>query len=107
MSTPTGLKSIGVTMLPFTPVTFDGPDAIYAWTRLIVYGAASTLMWKRHRPTAYLFAGAAGLSLLTSLSGSAYPKPVVYTDTSTTAAPVSDQGSVTKGFTIPLTPSRG
>jgi len=70
----TGLKSIGVTFLPFTPVTFDGPDALYAWARVLLYGAASTLMWKRHRPTAYVLAGAAGLSLLTSLSGTAYAK---------------------------------
>jgi len=68
------LRSIGVTFLPFTPVTFDGPDALYAWARVLLYGAASTLMWKRHRPTAYALAGAAGLSLLTSLSGTAYAK---------------------------------
>jgi len=72
-----GLKKMGLAMLPFSSVTFDGEDALFAWTRLLLYSAGATLMWKRHRPTSYVLAGAAALSLLTSLSNTAYQKPSI------------------------------
>jgi len=71
-SYPANMRRIGLAMLPFTPVSFDGPESLYAWTRLIVYGAAASLMWKRQRAIAYVLTGAAGMSLVTSLSGSAW-----------------------------------
>ena len=71
-TTPPMLRRVGLAMLPFTPVSFDGVDSMYAWTRLIVYSAGAALVWKRQKTIAYGFAAAAGMSLVTSLSGSAW-----------------------------------
>lgn len=66
------MRRFGLAMIPFTPVSFDGPESFYAWSRLIVYGAAASLMWKRQKSMAYVLTAAAGVSLVTSLSGSAW-----------------------------------
>lgn len=66
-----GLGAIGLDMMPFTPVPFIGRDALWAYVRLGAYGALSLATWKRARTLSYVFAGAAAVSVLTSLSASA------------------------------------
>jgi len=63
--------NIGLDMLPFTPVPFTGQDALWAYLRVGAYGALSLATWKRARTLSYVFAGAATVSVLTSLSASA------------------------------------
>jgi len=61
-------------LLPFTPVPFSGSESFWAYGRIILYGVGATLVWEKHRKISYVLAGAAGLSLVTSLSASAYKK---------------------------------
>lgn len=68
---PKQLRSIGLDLLPFTPVPFSGPDTVWAYLRIGLYGAVSMAVWKRARTVGYVMAGAAVLSALTSLSASA------------------------------------
>ena len=63
-----GIKNFAVSMLPFVPVSFTGPNAIAAYTRLALYGSISYLTFKKNRNLSYIAMGAAGLSALTSLS---------------------------------------
>lgn len=58
-------------MVPFSPYGFNGPDSIYAWGRLLLYGAGAALTWKSQKQISYVLIGAAGVSLLTSLASSA------------------------------------
>lgn len=62
----------GLNLVPFTPVPFSGPDSVYAWGRLLGYSAIAAAIWGKSRRAGYLFAGAAAVSLLTSLGGDAY-----------------------------------
>jgi hypothetical protein len=64
---PAGSK-IGLAMLPITPVPFSGDGAIYAWGRLLAYSALAVMTYSKHKTASYVFAGAAGLSLVTSLA---------------------------------------
>jgi hypothetical protein len=45
-----------------------------AYGRIALYGIAAGLTWEKHRKLSYVFAGAAGLSLVTSLSANAWKK---------------------------------
>jgi len=66
-------EKIGLALLPFTPVPLSGPDALYAWGRLILYGGAAAYFFtKKKNSIATVFAGAAGLSLLTSVTAKAW-----------------------------------
>jgi hypothetical protein len=76
-ATGSGVKSnIALALLPFTPVPFTGSESLLAYGRIALYGIAAGLTWEKHRKLSYIFAGAAGLSLVTSLSANAYQKKV-------------------------------
>jgi hypothetical protein len=66
------ISRIGLALVPFTPVSFSGPDGIYAWGRLAIYGTAAALTWQKQRKLSYVLMGAAGLSLVSSLSQDAW-----------------------------------
>jgi len=68
------MRSFGLSMIPFTPVPLTGEKAVYGYLRLGVYATASYLTWGKSRRLSYLFAGAAGVSLATSLAGGAWNK---------------------------------
>lgn len=61
-------KKIALMMLPTSPISFTGDEAIFAWGRLALYGAVSYMTWGKARKISYAAAGCAGLSLITSLS---------------------------------------
>jgi hypothetical protein len=65
-------SKIGLKLLPFTPVPFSGTEAMYAWGRLLGYGAIAGLTFTKHRKISYVAMSAAALSLVTSLAGGAY-----------------------------------
>lgn len=67
-STANGKVNIALAMLPFTALPFSGNTAIYAWGRLVLYGGLAVMLHSKHKTASYTFAGAAGLSLLTSLA---------------------------------------
>lgn len=68
-STPLKAKrNIAMDLLPFTAVPFEGEDAIWAWGRILLYGAVAYATWKPAKTVSYVAMGAAGMSLLTSLS---------------------------------------
>lgn len=62
---------IALALVPITPVPFtDDQKGLWAWGRLAVYGAGAALVWKKSPALGKVLAGAAGLSLVTSLAGS-------------------------------------
>jgi hypothetical protein len=61
-------------LLPITPIPFEGPYALYAWGRLILYGGLAAMLYEKKKTAAYVLAGAAGLSVLTSLAYQATKK---------------------------------
>lgn len=65
-------RKLGLALLPFSPAPLTGEDAIYGWGRLAVYGGLTYLTWKRSRKLRYVFAGATGVSLASSLSATAW-----------------------------------
>lgn len=67
-------RPFALALLPFTPVQFGGQDSLLAYGRIALYGIAAGLTWEKHRKLSYVFAGAAGLSLVTSLSANAWKK---------------------------------
>lgn len=67
-------RNIGLALVPFTPVPFKGTDAIYAWGRLVIYGGASALLYKKNKTIATGLLIAAGTSLLTSLASESWSK---------------------------------
>lgn len=74
-STPTNvLRHIGVSMIPFTPVSFEGPDLPYALLRLAVYGSAAYMSWNRSRKLSYVLIGSAAVCATTSALGGVWKK---------------------------------
>jgi len=67
-------SKLAVGLLPFSPVKFSGPDALIAWGRLIGYSVLSYYTFNKMRPASYIFMACAGVSVATSLSGSAWGK---------------------------------
>lgn len=61
-------RNIAMDLLPFTAVPFEGEDALYAWGRLLMYGAVAYATYKPMRNVSYGAMAAAGMCLLTSLS---------------------------------------
>jgi hypothetical protein len=53
--------------IPFTAVPFQGPDMLIAFGRLVGYSLLAYATFNRMRPVSYVFMGAAGVSLATSL----------------------------------------
>lgn len=69
-SNPPGfLAKSAVALVPFTPVPFSGPDMVYAVGRVALYSAIAAYSWDRNRTIAYIAAGAAAMSVATSLTG--------------------------------------
>lgn len=62
-------SNIPLMLLPITPVPFQPQTALWAYLRLGIYGTAAILTYEKMRKISYVFMGAAGLSLLTSLAG--------------------------------------
>jgi hypothetical protein len=67
-------SKIPMGMLPFTPVSFVGTESYIAWGRLLAYGLVGYLTWAKHRNLSYIAFGAAGLSVATSISSTAWGK---------------------------------
>jgi len=71
---PAGLRQLGLSLIPFTPVSFTGPQAPYAYLRLGIYGMLSYLAWSKARRLSYLCMGAAAVSFATSTSAGVWNK---------------------------------
>lgn len=65
-------QRIGLAFIPFTPVPFSGEGAIWAWSRIAIYGTIAYFAWGKMKPLAYAAMGAAGISAMTSLAGNAW-----------------------------------
>lgn len=65
-------SKFGIAMLPVTPVPFTGNGALFAWGRLIGYGALTAMLYNRNKKAAMITGTAAALSLLTSLSAKSW-----------------------------------
>lgn len=65
-------SNIPLAFFPFTPVPFTGKNAIWAYSRIGLYSIVAYAAWKKFRPLSYAAMGAAGVSVLTSLTGQAY-----------------------------------
>lgn len=74
---PNAGTRIALGLLPTTPVQFSGKDAFLAWGRLVGYSALAYFTFNKMRPASYVFMGAAGLSLATSLSAGLWKKESV------------------------------
>lgn len=61
-------NKIAIQLLPVTPVLFSQSPLI-AYGRIAGYGILSYALYKKSKKLSYVFAGAASLSLLTSLTG--------------------------------------
>lgn len=68
------LSKIGLALVPFTPVSFTGQDAFYAWGRVILYGGIALASYKQNRAIAVVSGSAAGLCVLSSLAGGSWRK---------------------------------
>lgn len=67
-------SKLAVGLLPFSPVEFTGPNALFAWGRLLGYSVLAYYTFNKMRPASYVFMGCAGLSLATSLSSTLFHK---------------------------------
>jgi hypothetical protein len=65
---------IALALFPLTPVPFSGPNMIYAIARIAGYSLLSYLTYNKMRPASYVFMGAAGVSLATSLTAGMWGK---------------------------------
>lgn len=75
--TSKGMQKVIVGLLPFTPVPFSGKDMPLAVGRILLYGGVAYLLWGKekealNRKISYAAIVAAGLSIATSISASAY-----------------------------------
>ena len=73
-ATGKSFERLAIGMIPFTPVAFSGPDALLAWGRVLGYSTLAYLTFNRMRPASYVFMGAAGVSLATSLTAGLWGK---------------------------------
>jgi len=62
------LSKMTATINPFAPLSFDATNGIQAAIRLVVFTGATYLLWSKSKKAAYVAAGAAVVSLFTSLS---------------------------------------
>jgi len=73
LPTQFSFSKMSLALLPITPVPFTGSGAIYAWSRLIIYGGiAAYALSKKKKTLAIVFGSAAGLSVVTSLTAKAW-----------------------------------
>jgi hypothetical protein len=62
------LSKISATINPFAPLAFDETNGIQAALRIVLFAGATYLLWSKSKKAAYATAGAAAISLFTSLS---------------------------------------
>ena len=65
---------IALALFPLTPVPFTGKNMIYAIARIAGYSLLSYMTYNKMRPASYVFMGAAGVSLATSLTAGMWGK---------------------------------
>ncbi len=73
-------KRFGVSMIPFTPVSFSGASLPWAILRLGVYGALTYMTWAKYRKLSYVFAGATVVSAATSALSDVWNKSSTVTE---------------------------
>ena len=61
-------------LFPFTPVPFAGADTLLAAGRIAGYSLLAYATYNKMRPASYIFMGAAGVSLATSLTSGLWGK---------------------------------
>lgn len=61
-------NKLTATVNPFAPLAFDSKTALQAAARLALFAGAAYLLHSKSKKAAYVFAGAAAVSLFTSLS---------------------------------------
>lgn len=64
--------NLALGVLPVTPVSFQGKDALVAYGRVLGYGTLAYLTFKKNKNLSYIFMGATALSLATSLAGQSW-----------------------------------
>jgi hypothetical protein len=62
------LSKMTATINPFAPLSFDMTNGAQAAIRLLIFTSATYLLWRKSKKAAYVTAGAAAISLFTSLS---------------------------------------
>ena len=68
------IQRIMLGLVPFTPVPFSGNDMYLAIGRVAGYSLLSYFTYNKMRPASYVFMGAAGVSLATSLTAGMWGK---------------------------------
>lgn len=66
------MKKAGLSLNPFSPVPFSGTDGFFAAGRILLYGGLAYFTYTKMKPLSLTFGIAAGTSLLTSISASAW-----------------------------------
>jgi hypothetical protein len=62
------ISRLSATVNPFAPLAFDITTGFQAAARIAIFAGASYFLWSKSRKAAYVTAGAAAVSLFTSLS---------------------------------------
>ena len=62
------ISRLSATVNPFAPLAFDITTGFQAAARIAIFAGASYFLWTKSRKAAYVTAGAAAVSLFTSLS---------------------------------------
>jgi hypothetical protein len=62
------LSKLSATVNPFAPLAFDIQTGLQAAARIAFFAGASYFLWSKSKKAAYVFTGAAAVSLFTSLS---------------------------------------
>jgi hypothetical protein len=81
---------IATGLLPFMPVKFEGGDTLLAIGRIAAYGLLAYATYNKMRNVSYALMGAAGLSLITSISASFWNQNAPYKATSSLVMPPID-----------------
>lgn len=62
------ISKLSATVNPFAPLAFDISTGFQAAARIAIFAGASYFLWSKSKKAAYVTAGAAAVSLFTSLS---------------------------------------
>lgn len=63
------LKDLGLSLIPFTPVSFTGNDKLLAYVRLFLYGgSAYYMLTKNQKNIALILGGATLVSAISSIT---------------------------------------
>jgi len=65
---------IGLALIPFTPVPFEGNDMLLAIGRIALYSTVAYFTYNKMRPVSYIAMSAAGVSLAASLMAGMWKK---------------------------------